>query len=193
MFSIQKPSRETILQFLEQQSKQPFTYDAVGATAGKLPADFAQDHERFKLGVPHERVFEKAKAALRDWEQFNLGWVEVLPAGVPIQKDAMIATVARSAGLWCLNTCRIIYVVEEAGPICRFGYAYGTLPGHVESGEERFWVEWNRASGEVWYDILVFSRPNHILARLTFPWVRLMQKKFRHDSAEAMLQAAGRD
>jgi uncharacterized protein (UPF0548 family) len=27
------------------------------------------------------------------------------------------------------------------GPVRRFGFAYGTLPDHVESGEERFTVE----------------------------------------------------
>lgn len=52
------------------------------------------------------------------------------------------------------------------GSIARFGFAYGTLPGHVESGEERFQIEWHRSDDSVWYDILAFSRPNHPLARL---------------------------
>ncbi len=51
----------------------------------------------------------------------------------------------------------------------RFGFAYGTLPGHVESGEERFLVEWDRGDDAVWYDILAFSRPNHVLTRLGYP------------------------
>lgn len=67
----------------------------------------------------------------------------------------------RAIGLWWLNACRIVYVVDESGPISRFGLAYGTLPGHVERGEERFMIEWNRGDNSVWYDILAFSRPNH--------------------------------
>ena len=70
-----------------------------------------------------------------------------------------MAVIARRLGLWWLNACRIVYVVDEPGPVSRYGFAYGTLPDHAGSGEERFLVEWDRASGEVWYDILAFSRP----------------------------------
>ena len=75
------------------------------------------------------------------------------------------------------------------GPIGKFGFAYGTLPGHVESGEERFLVEWDRGDDGVWYDILAFSRPNHILTRLGYPVVRRLQKRFGRDSAASMLRA----
>ena len=40
------------------------------------------------------------------------------------------------------------------------------VPGHVESGEERFLVEWDRNTDQVWFDILAFSRPRHILTRI---------------------------
>ena len=66
------------------------------------------------------------------------------------------------------------------------------LPGHVESGEERFQVEWNRSDDTVWYDILAFSRPNHVLTRLGYPIVRRIQKKFARDSATAMQLAVKR-
>jgi uncharacterized protein (UPF0548 family) len=82
-----------------------------------------------------------------------------------------------------------VYVVDESGPISKFGFAYGTLPGHVESGEERFLIEWDRADDSVWYDILAFSRPNHILIRLGYPIVRRTQKRFGRDSAASMLRA----
>jgi uncharacterized protein (UPF0548 family) len=48
-------------------------------------------------------------------------------------------------------------VVDEDGPVSRYGFAYGTLADHGESGEERFTVEWNRSSDKVFYDILAFS------------------------------------
>ena len=50
----------------------------------------------------------------------------------------MVAILARSIGLWWLNACRIVAVVDEDGPVKRFGFAYGTLPDHAGSGEERF-------------------------------------------------------
>jgi uncharacterized protein (UPF0548 family) len=43
---------------------------------------------------------------------------------------------------WSLNPCRVVYVLEETGgEVERYGFAFGTLPGHSEEGEERFTVE----------------------------------------------------
>ncbi len=88
----------------------------------------------------------------------------------PIETGAVVAVIARLLGLWWLNACRIVYVVDEPGPIRRFGFAYGTLPDHAGTGEERFLIEWDVASGAVWYDILAFSRPHEFLARLGYPY-----------------------
>ena len=97
--------------------------------------------------------------------------------------------IARLFGLWWLNACRIVYVVDEPGPVQRYGFAYGTLPEHAESGEERFTVEWHQADAAVWYDILAFSRPQQLLARLGYPLARRLQKRFARDSAAAMQRA----
>ena len=67
----------------------------------------------------------------------------------------------------------------------RFGYTYGTLPLHEECGEERFLIELND-QGEVWYDILAFSRPHSMLARIGYPFVRRVQKRFGRESVAAM-------
>ena len=99
--------------------------------------------------------------------------------------------IARLFGHWWLNACRIVYVVDEEGPVTRFGFAYGTLPQHAESGEERFTVEWREADGAVWYDILAFSRPRQLLARAGYPFARRLQKRFARDSAAAMQRAVG--
>jgi uncharacterized protein (UPF0548 family) len=71
----------------------------------------------------------------------------------------------------------------------RAGFAWGTLPAHVASGEERFLVEWQRADDTVWYDVLAFSRPNALLLKLGYPAMRLMQRRFARDSKAAMLRA----
>jgi uncharacterized protein (UPF0548 family) len=127
--------------------------------------------------------------ALRRWGQFALGWVEAWSPDTPIQSGEVVAVMGRAIGMWWLNACRIVYVVDESGPISKFGFAYGTLPGHVESGEERFLIEWNRGENSVWYDILAFSRPNHFLTRIGYPMVRRTQKRFGRDSAASMLNA----
>ncbi len=87
---------------------------------------------------------------------------------------------------------RIVHVVDEVEPITRFGFAYGTLPDHAGSGEERFLIEWDRASGEAWYDILAFSRPHWLVARFAYPYMRWLQKRCGRESAAAMVRASAR-
>jgi uncharacterized protein (UPF0548 family) len=188
MSSLRKPSADTIRSFLAEQAKLPFTYSMVGATAQTPPAGYVVDHARIKLGEG-ESVFRSARAALERWEQFQLGWVEAWPPDTPLRSGEVVAVMGRGLCLWWLNACRIIYVIDESGPISKFGFAYGTLPGHVESGEERFLIEWDRGGNSVWYDILAFSRPNHFLAWLGYPFVRYKQERFRRDSAASMLRA----
>jgi uncharacterized protein (UPF0548 family) len=190
MVSLRRPSGETIRAFLASQSGLGLTYEAVGATAAVPPEDYAVDHTRIKLGEG-EGVFLRAKAALGRWEQFRLGWVEVWPSQSTIEAGDLVAVVAHELGLWWLNACRIVYVVDEPGSVSRNGFAYGTLPDHAGTGEERFLVEWDRATGEVWYDILAFSRPHLVLTRLGYPCLRRLQKRFGKESAAAMLKAAG--
>ena len=190
MLSLRKPSADALRRFLAAQSKLPFTYAAVGATAETPPAGYVVDRTRIKLGEG-ESVFRSAIAALRRWEQFNLGWVEAWSPDTPIQPGEAVAVMGRAIGVWWLNACRVVYAVDETGPISKFGFAYGTLPGHVESGEERFLIEWDRGDDGVWYDIVAFSRPNQLSARLGYPVVRRLQKRFGRDSAASMLRAVG--
>lgn len=188
--SLGKPSASSIRRFLAAQSKLDFSYSEVGATAKEPPAGYVVDRTRVKLG-DGESVFRAAKTALQRWAHFDLGWVAAWPTDTPIEAGQVVAVMGRAFGQWWLNACRIIYVVNESGPIDRFGFAYGTLPGHVEKGEERFRIEWDRETGSVWYDILAFSRPNRFVARLGYPVVRRLQKRFGRHSAAAMLKAVG--
>ena len=184
MFLLRRPSAAAIQAFVAREAELPFTYEAVGATDNSPPAGFDVDHRRASLGSG-KAVFEAARKALRSWKQFDLGWVDALPEDVPIAEGNVVAVLAKTLGIWSLNTARIIYVIDEPR---RFGFAYGTLPGHVEAGEERFLVE-QEDDGDVWYDILAFSRPRHRLARLGYPWVRRLQRRFGRDSLAAMRRA----
>ena len=109
-------------------------------------------------------------------------------ASAPILVGTNVAVSVRHLGFYSLNACRIVYIVDEPGPMRRFGFAYGTLAEHAESGEERFTVEWDDQDN-VGYDIFAFSRPRHPLARLGYPLSRSLQKKFARASKAAMLQA----
>jgi uncharacterized protein (UPF0548 family) len=187
VLALRKPSAEKIANFLAAQAMLDLTYSAVGATATTQPPGYVVDHTRIALGKGQD-IFLAARAALECWEQFHLTWVEAVPATTPIKEGAVVAVLAHSLGLWWLNACRIVYVVAEEN---RFGFAYGTLPDHMASGEERFLIEWDRNDGNVWYDILPFSRPHGLLARLGYPWMRRVQKRFAQESAAALRKAVG--
>lgn len=188
MLSLRKPTAETLRQIVKEQTNLPFSYSAVGATALTPPTGYVVDRTRIKLGVG-QSVFDSAKVALQRWQQFQLGWVEMWSRDASLEPGQVVVVMGWAMGLWWLNACRIVYTVDESGPITKFGFAYGTLPGHVESGEERFLIEWDRETDTVWYDILAFSRPKHVLTRLGYPLVRRLQKRFGRDSAAAMFRA----
>ncbi len=188
MISFRKPSVESLLRIVEAQGRLDFTYSGVGATAtdGAIPAGFVVDRTRAALGRG-SATFERARAALRRWEQFRLGWLEAFPADTPLRAGETVVVVARVFGMRWTNAARIVYTIDE--PAARFGFAYGTLPDHAESGEERFLVEWDRATDQVWFDILAFSRPRHFLTRLGHRQARAMQKRFATQSVAAMQRA----
>jgi uncharacterized protein (UPF0548 family) len=190
MFLFRKPSMAAIRAFLDSQACLDFTYQGVGATLAEPPPGYSVDHTRIRLGAGRS-TFAAAQAALRSWEHFRLGWVEPCWPDTPIEAGKVVAVLARVYGLWCLNACRIVYLVDQEEPVRRFGFAYGTLPDHVESREERFTVEWRQQDDSVSYDILAFSRPNQLLVRLGYPLVRKLQKRFARESAAAMVRATG--
>jgi uncharacterized protein (UPF0548 family) len=184
MFRLTRPSSPKIESFRAVQGGLELSYAEVGMTRGDPPAGFLVDHARVELRS-EAGAWERARAAIRGWKMFDLGGVELHEPGAPIRTGTSVAVLVRVAGVWSLNAARIVYVIDEPD---RFGFAYGTLPDHAESGEERFLVE-RSADGSVHYDILAYSRPNHWLARIGKPWVRVLQKRFGAGSLEAMARA----
>jgi uncharacterized protein (UPF0548 family) len=123
MPSLRKPSLVLVRTFLADQAKLDFSYPAVGATATTPPPGYVVDHTRVRLGEG-ESVFTSATAALRRWVHFRLGWVEAWSPDPEIRVGTPVAVVARILGLWWLNACRVVYVVDESrGPVRRWGFA----------------------------------------------------------------------
>jgi uncharacterized protein (UPF0548 family) len=189
LFLLAKPSKEQIRNIITVQCGAPFSYPFAGASRDDTPpAGYKRDHNRVCLGAG-ETAFDRAVAAVKRWQMFNFSWMQLCWPDASIAVGTTVAMLASPIGLWTLNACRIVYVIEEAGPTKRYGFAYGTLPEHVARGEERFQVEWDRADDSVYYDILAFSQPNQTLARLGYPAMRILQKRFAHDSKRAMAAA----
>lgn len=187
VWSLAAPSEMRVREFLARQAAVPVSYAAVGASASQPPAGYVLDHNRVRLG-DGETAFGAARAALGEWRMFPRSWTRISPAFAPIREGEVVAMQAHAFGVWWMNACRIVYVVDEAAPVRRFGFAYGTLPAHVEEGEERFTVELH-VDGTVWYDLRAFSRPRYWPVRLAKPVARALQQRFVRESQRAMIEA----
>ena len=188
MFFRRQPSADEVRQFIASQQNLPFSYSEVGQTQNDPPAGYQLDHNRIRLGDGLQ-TYQRAVLGLRSWKQFDLGCLRVVPESQPIEVGTTVAVRANVFGFWSLSAARIVYVIDEdKDSRKRFGFAYGTLPDHVERGEERFLVE-QLEDGSVWYDIFAFSRPQHPLVRLGFPVARGLQRRFARESLAAMKAA----
>jgi uncharacterized protein (UPF0548 family) len=186
MFLLTKPSEKQIQSFLRDQHTLNFSYKEVGTTHPDHfvpPKNFTHDHNRILLGEG-QTTFEKAKSALKNWKAYALGWTKIHPTTEP-EKDKTFCVEVNHFGFYSLSSLRIVYVVDEPR---RFAFAIGTLPGHVEKGEERFMVEW-LSDDSVYYDLFAFSRPQHPLTYLGYPVARHLQKRFARGSKIAMQNA----
>src|SRR5262249_45003258 len=156
---------DRIRRFLDRQKSKTFSYTQVGLTRGyQTPPTYQTLHARTELGEGLQ-AFEKAKEAVRNWRMFDFSWIKLCPHRSPIEEGSVVGILANVCGLWCLNACRIVYVIDAHD---RFGFAYGTLEDHAEKGEELFCVE-KKPDGSVWYEIYSFSRPSRLAFKMASP------------------------
>ena len=186
LWSFSPPTQKQILAFLEGQQTQKFSYREVNQTYGAPPRGYDYDDNQIQIGEG-EGDFSRACAALMAWRMFPAEWTKIsVLNGDPIAQGTTIAVQAHALGIWWTNACRVAYAIDEHEPIRRSGFAYGTLPAHVEQGEELFTIEqW--ADGTVWYRIQAFSRPRYWPVKCAQPIARLLQRKFVRDSQSAMI------
>lgn len=187
MFLARRPSDLTIARFLDESRHLPLSYGPVGVVAGGLPGGDLDEQVVVIGRGPGD--FDRGRRALETWTQFDLGWVSVFPRTAPVAAGTVVAVLIRHLGFWSLNGARVLYHVES-GETPRFGFAYGTLTSHAESGEELFEVFLDPATAAVHYRIRATSRPRAALARIGYPIARRLQARFRRDSARVMMRAA---
>jgi uncharacterized protein (UPF0548 family) len=186
VFLLRRPSRREIERFVDRSQSLPLSY---------RPTGIVRHHSDDRVGdhvatIGHGKAdFERARAALAAWKHFELGWVEAFPAQLSVDAGTDVAVLIRHLGFWSLNGARVLYQVAGADGEDAFGFAYGTLTNHAESGEELFEVSIDPRSGAVLYRIRAVSWPQSPLTWIGRPIVRLLQARFRRDSALAMRRA----
>ena len=144
------------------------TYRDVGATAGPLPNGYHHVRKSAVIGNGRPRFEEAADKVMR--------WGMLRGAGVRVEASSEVAAVGSEVlvGLGPLRApCRVVHVIDEPD---RRGFAYGTLPGHPESGEELFAVRYDPATGEVHAEVVAFSRHGTWWSKLGSPVTSLAQR-----------------
>jgi uncharacterized protein (UPF0548 family) len=146
----------------------PLSYTEVGATAGPLPAGYHHVQKSAVIGRGRRRFEDAADKGMR--------WGMLRGAGLRIEATTEVAAVGSEVIVRLgpvRAPCRVVYIVDE--PDLR-GFAYGTLPGHAESGEERFVVRYDSASDEVVAEVTAFSRHATWWSRLGSPVTSVAQR-----------------
>jgi uncharacterized protein (UPF0548 family) len=146
----------------------PLTYDEVGATAGPLPGGYHHVQKSAVIGRGRHRFEEAADKGMR--------WGMLRGAGLRVEATTDVAAVGSEVivHLGPLRApCRVVYLVDDPD---RRGFAYGTLPGHAETGEERFVVRYDPATDEVFADVTAFSRHATWWSRLGSPVTSVAQR-----------------
>ncbi len=184
MFILRRPSSQQILGFLRRSESLPLSYAPIGLV-DRVTSGFVVDNHSVVVGQGRA-AFDRAREALLAWRHFELGWLDLWPQRAPIIEGTVVASCIRHLGFWSMNACRVIYVRDIE---TEFAFAYGTLTNHAECGEELFKVSLDPGSGAVTYLIRAVSRPRARLARLGYPYTRLLQARFRRDSSAAMMRA----
>lgn len=145
----------------------PLTYTEVGATAGAMPGGYRHLRKSTVIGSGRER-FEQAAAQ-------GMRWGMLRGAGLRVTATAEVAEVGAEVLVHLgpvAAPCRVVYIVDEPD---RIGFAYGTLPGHPESGEELFLVRYG-PNGDVIAEVRAFSRHATWWSQLGAPLTLLVQR-----------------
>lgn len=129
------PSRRVAL--LEELRDAPFTYSEHGATSGTLPPDASRLEIEVSIGRG-ERVFDRAAEAVLGWQMHRGAGMDVRATTSRAELGTVVVmTFVRGLPVGVSAPCRVLSVADEPD---RRGFTYGTLPGHLVSGEERFEV-----------------------------------------------------
>src|SRR5215216_5832232 len=101
MFLARRPSQRTIDRLLEASRDLPLSYAPAGILKGSTSLRYLDE---VTVAIGHGRGdFERARAALIAWQQFDLGWVEVLPRAAAVAPGTLVLILIRHLGFWSLN------------------------------------------------------------------------------------------
>lgn len=155
-----------------QPASRALTFREIGASlAAELPTGYRHQSHRVRLGTG-QGLFERSAEAVMGWELHHRAGVHPAPGTPPARVGLDVDLTARVGPLSLRAPCRVVAVIDDRA---RRGFAYGTLAGHPECGEEAFVVRIDHHD-TVWLEITAFSRPANWYARLGGPLTHAAQR-----------------
>jgi uncharacterized protein (UPF0548 family) len=173
-------------ELISQLTSAELTYHDAGATKNSLPTGYHHQHAARVIGKGAE-TFSAAAAELFSWQAHVRAGLRVTASTATAEPGSVVLLGIGVGALRIRAPCRVIYTITEPQ---RKGFAYGTLPGHPESGEEAFTIS-HRDDGLVVVTITAFSRPATTAARAAGPLGLLIQRHVTRSYLRAL--APGRE
>ncbi|WP_424210876.1 DUF1990 family protein [Streptomyces sp. BI20] len=150
------------------------TYPERGATARTpLPSGYHHLRRRTRLGAGRA-VFEAAGTALTTYAMHRAMGMAIEADHAAARPGGRVGVGLRIGPVGLYAPTEVVWTAYEPR---RIGFAYGSLPGHPECGEEAFVVSL-AADDTVWFEVLAFSRPAAWWTRLAGPLVPFFQRRY---------------
>ena len=160
----------------------PLSYSDVGATMrGERPRGYFHDNRTIDLRRG-DTTFAAAKAALQRWAAHRGANILVVPIDAPIEVGTVVTMTLPVLAIHIHADCRIVAVIDEPDA---FGFAYGTLTSHPETGEESFVIR-RAPDGGVSFTVTAFSRPGELVPWCGLPVVRVLQHRAARQFGQGM-------
>ena len=162
------------------------SYPEVGASLDDdLPEGYRHSERRVRVGKGRE-AFDRAADAVMSWQIHRGAGLTVLASGQWADPDE-VAVVRLTVGpLHIDGANRVVAVVDEPD---RRGFAYGTLQGHPERGEQAFIVDIDDHE-VVTFTVRSFTRRASLLALAGGPLNARIQDRIAERYLMALLEAA---
>lgn len=173
-------------ELVSQLASAELTYHDVGATKRTPPAGY-HHHKAARVIGNGAEAFDAAAAKLLGWQAHLRAGLRVTASTATAEPGTVVLLGVVAGPLRMRAPCRVVYTITEPQ---RKGFAYGTLPGHPESGEEAFTIS-NRDDGLVVFTITAFSRPATIAAHAAGPLGPLIQRHFTQTYLRALARGRG--
>jgi len=149
-----------------------YNYAPVGGTrTGETPPGFRGLEIRGRVGTGPE-AYARAVDALLHWRVQQTAGIRLEASAARVEVGAVSIARLGVGAAALVAPCRVVWLDE--GP-ARTAFAYGTLTGHPETGEEAFVVTLSD-DGAVWFTVSAYSRGGTWYTRAGGSVVRALQR-----------------